>query len=65
MKLRIHELRKGTCKLLNIYFGFGVENATRKNENKTSSASLQTPDFHNGRENNLSRKNLSTNRFPQ
>ena len=65
MKLRIHEIKKETCKLLSGYFGLGVENVTRKNENKVSSANLQTPDFHNGRVNNLNRKNLSTTRCPQ
>ena len=64
MKLRIHEIKKATCKMLSGYFGFGVEGVDPKNDRKTGATNLQTPDFYNGRVNNFNRKNSSTTRRP-
>jgi hypothetical protein len=65
MKLTIHDIKKETCKLLANYFGFGTDNVVRKNESKPARTNMQTPDFYDSRVNNLSRKNLSTNKRPE
>jgi hypothetical protein len=65
MKLTIHEIRKETCRLLGSYFGLGVENILRKTESGIGTTNPQTPESYNGRVNNMTRKNLGSNRRPQ
>jgi len=64
MKRTIHEIRKETCKLLSSYFGFDVANIPRKAESRPGTTNPQTPDSYNGRVNNMTRKNLGSNRRP-
>jgi hypothetical protein len=65
IKLRIHEIRKETFKLLSNCFGISIEPVNGKSDSKTGVSNAQTPDFYNTRINRHHRKNLNINRCPE